>query len=121
MIVMKTIGNYFVIPGLLLNPIDICCQFFNVSESDLKSSSRKLELIEARQFGMLYANRVLKLSTTQTGALFNRDHVTVIHALRNVRRYYETEKDFKQRLTDFLKLTNNDQEIEKLIYGDSLD
>lgn len=57
---------------------------FNISLGELVGQSRAREYIIPRHIAMYICVRGLGLSTLRTGDAFNRDHTTVIHAIRSV-------------------------------------
>lgn len=58
---------------------------YNVSLDDLKSKSRKKEMVRARQVGMHLAKRYTTHSLKSIGGYFGgRDHTTVMHAIQVV-------------------------------------
>ncbi len=60
-------------------------EFYNITVNDLKSKSRKQEIVYARQIAMYFAKEYTKYTLKAIGYHFgNRDHTTVIHALQSV-------------------------------------
>ncbi len=59
----------------------IGCQY-NVSVEDLKSKSRKRSITFPRQVGMYLTRKLTEQSLADIGALYNRDHSTVLHAIK---------------------------------------
>jgi len=57
------------------------CQY-NVSVTDLKSKSRKRSITFPRQVGMYLTRKYTDQSLADIGALYNRDHSTVLHAIK---------------------------------------
>lgn len=64
---------------------------FNMKVMDLKSKTRTLPLVKARQAAMYLIRSHLERSVTDIGRLFNKDHSTVINALE--RLSYQRNKD----------------------------
>lgn len=58
------------------------CVRHNVSFIQLASQSRHEELVKARQEAYALISRELGWSTPKIGALFHRDHTSIIHAIR---------------------------------------
>ncbi len=63
----------------------IGCQY-NVSVEDLKSKSRKRSITFPRQIGMYLTRKFTEQSLADIGALYNRDHSTVLHAIKVITR-----------------------------------
>ena len=57
-----------------------------VSIRDIKSSSRKREVVEARNIYIYLANNSEKYSNREIGQLVNRDHSTVNHSVNVVKK-----------------------------------
>lgn len=76
-----------------------------IAIDDLTGPNRSRDICCPRQEIMARINRETKLNLSQIGALFNRDHTTVIHALKAV-------KQRKQRALS--ALTCSDRERAKL-------
>lgn len=54
--------------------------------NDLKSAARQRPLARARQRAMWLIAKQTELSLPQIGKIFNRDHTTVLHAIRYMNR-----------------------------------
>jgi chromosomal replication initiator protein len=63
----------------------IGCQY-NVTIGDLKSKSRKRSITFPRQMGMYLTRKYTEHSLADIGALYNRDHSTVLHAIKVITR-----------------------------------
>lgn len=61
----------------------IGCQY-NVSVEELKSKSRKRSITFPRQVGMYLTRKYTDQSLADIGTLYNRDHSTVLHAIKVV-------------------------------------
>ena len=77
---------------------------FKVEIEELKSKSRKKEVVIPRQVAMyfckLYTNHSYKVIGAQFGG---RDHSTVIHAMHSVEDMIETNTAFKNKIEDLRK------------------
>ncbi|TAG68076.1 MAG: chromosomal replication initiator protein DnaA, partial [Runella slithyformis] len=64
---------------------EMIADYFDVSISDLKSKSRKKELVYPRQMAMYFAKELTPLPLKSIGYHFGgRDHSTVIHAIQTI-------------------------------------
>ena len=69
---------------------------YSITPEDLKSKSRKKELVVARQVAMYFSKQYTNHSLKSIGHYFGgRDHSTVIHALQAVSNALDTEPHFK--------------------------
>jgi chromosomal replication initiator protein len=65
--------------------IAFACKHFKISEEEIFGSCRKKEIVIARQVVMYLCKELLNMSLCEIGEkVGNRDHSTVIHAIRNV-------------------------------------
>ena len=73
---------------------------FGVSKGDLLSQRRHRSVVWPRQIGMWLAKQLTARSLPEIGRRFgNRDHTTVLHAIRKI----EGELNGNQRLRDELE------------------
>ncbi len=79
-------------------------EYYRISLEDLKSKSRKKELVIARQVAMHLAKAYTNHSLKSIGAYFGgRDHSTVIHALQAVNDMLTTDQQFKKSFEELKK------------------
>ena len=69
------------------------CELRGVSQPDLLSSGRSAPLVQARQLAMYLARELTAMSLAEIARGFNRDHTTVIHAIRTVSGRLEPDSD----------------------------
>ena len=56
---------------------------------------RKREYVQARQICMYLMTKYTRLSSTAIGNLFDKDHATVLHAVKVINNYLDTEKNIQ--------------------------
>lgn len=71
-----------------------------VSELDICGSSKITPVLFARYFAIKLFKKYLKTSLTAIGTVFNRDHSTIISALKTFDDLYLTNKTFRQGFDD---------------------
>lgn len=82
----------------------VVCDYFNISAEVLNSSRRQRSIVQARQLVMYFAKEYTKSSLANIGNYCgNRDHATVLHALRTVNNLRETDKQFRAYFNDLEK------------------
>jgi chromosomal replication initiator protein len=70
---------------------------FRIRMSDLRSSSRKQNLVRARSLAMLLSRRLTSKSMHQIGDYFGgRDHTTVLHAVRKTESLLEQSVELRR-------------------------
>jgi chromosomal replication initiator protein len=82
----------------------LVCDYFTIPVEQVKSKTRKREIVQARQISMYYAKDLTKSSLKTIGMHFGgRDHSTVIHACQTVNDLMETDKKFKADIDEIAK------------------
>ncbi len=77
------------------------CDYFNVPQEKLREKTRKRHIVQARQLSMYLAKNYTKNSLKTIGRHFGgRDHSTVIHSCQAVRDLMDTDKDFREAVSD---------------------
>lgn len=79
-------------PGKIINAV---CNYYNVTENQVKSKVRTLQIAMARQISMYLCRSLLDMSFKDIGKEFGRDHSTVMTAVK--------KSVVKQRLTGLCK------------------
>lgn len=78
------------------------CEYFNVSESEITSNSRKRQIVQARQIAMyLCRNMISNCSLSLIGSeIGGKDHSTVLHSCSIVSDLMSTDRTFKKYVVD---------------------
>ncbi len=72
-------------------------RYYRQKSSDLRSSSRKQQLVRSRSLAMLLARRMTSKSMHQIGVYFGgRDHTTVLHAVRKTEGLLIDDPDLRR-------------------------
>lgn len=83
-------------PELVVNTT---CKYYKVTHKELNSSSRKANIVRARQAAMFLMQKHTNLSSTQIGIhIGRRDHTTVLHACRQVDIKIKTQPGYKEEI-----------------------
>lgn len=98
---------------------DAVVRGFGTTAEAVKADCRRRDIsIEPRQLLMTLAVRWLDYSTLVAGArLANRNHTTVIHAIRQVENTYRTNRDYRNRIAPILRELgiNSDEEFYSIL------
>ncbi len=71
---------------------------YGVDMKSINSKSRKREIVWARQAAMSLCKKYTTQSVSRIGQVVgNRDHATVLHALKNVQDLLESDVEFKEK------------------------
>ena len=86
------------------------CGYFKITRELMLSKTRKREIVQARQIAMYLGRNLTKTSLAAIGAqIGGKDHATVLHACNTVSDLIETDRNFKQYVTDIEKLLKVEQ------------
>ena len=85
--------------------INVVCEEMGTSQADFFTSTRKRNVVQARQLSMYFAKKYTKASLNIIGEQCGgKDHATVIHSLKTVANLLETDKQFRE-VADKIELT----------------
>lgn len=76
--------------------------YYRIKVSDLKSKSRKAVLAKQRQVAMTIANQLTGLSLSDIGEAFERDHSTVIHAIKKVEEMKKSDPRIREDMANLI-------------------
>ena len=65
--------------------------------SYLYSPWRKREITEARYIAIVLIRQLFNMTHMEIGAIFGRDHSTVIYAIKTVSKWLATDKNFRDK------------------------
>ena len=83
----KSEGNAVPTPSLIISQV---CKFYSVDETVLRGTLKNKGTTEARQMAMYLIHKLTNLSLPDIGKEFNRDHSTVLYAIRKVESALKT-------------------------------
>jgi len=83
--------------------IKVVCDFYSVSEDDIKGASRKSNVKNARQVAMYIARELTELSLSQIGMPFDKNHATVLHSINKVEEEVRMNSRQKRIIEDLIK------------------
>lgn len=87
--------------------IKIVSRHFGVSKPDILSQRRHRSVVWPRQIGMYLAKQLTARSLPEIGRRFgNRDHTTVLHAIRKIEGALEGNQRLRDEIDDLKKLLN---------------
>jgi chromosomal replication initiator protein len=108
--------NYYVAPGLFKKElikftkcksdkiIDLICTNYKVSFDDIKSKSRKRNVVMARQLICYFIYEHTKLTLIKVAEMLNRDHSTIIYSKDIVKELCFSDKAYRQHFEHLEKL-----------------
>ena len=79
---------------------NVVSNYFNIALSEMLSQRRSRPLARPRQIAMYLAKKMTSRSLPEIGRRFaNRDHTTVIHAVKTITRLSEQDDEMKKNLS----------------------
>ncbi len=76
---------------------------YGVTAEDIKSKKRKKDISTARQIAMFIIREITQMSMADIGDVFNRDHSTVVYAIKIVDESLEKYPRMKATIEDIIK------------------
>ena len=93
--ILKTIRKELTVKEIQKN----VAKAFDISEEDIKSPSRRKQIITGRQTAMYLIRVNLRKSLNDIGSFFGKkDHTTVLNSIKKVEKLKSEDKDFKRLL-----------------------
>jgi len=84
---------------------NVVSNYFNISLNEMLSQRRSRPLARPRQIAMYLAKKMTTRSLPEIGRRFaNRDHTTVIHAVKTITRLSEQDDEMKKSLSQIRSL-----------------
>tara|TARA_A100001011_G_scaffold396848_1_gene496077 strand:+ start:20402 stop:21796 length:1395 start_codon:yes stop_codon:yes gene_type:complete len=84
---------------------NVVCNFFDIPLSEMLSQRRSRPLARPRQVAMYLAKKLTTRSLPEIGRRFaNRDHTTVIHAVKTITRISENDEEMKKNISQIKSL-----------------
>ena len=91
-------------PVTVKSILAVTAELFIFSVEQITGGSRRRPLVDARQIAMYVTRNMTDLSYPEIGRAFgNRDHTTVIHAVRKIERHMTERKEIFDKVQDLQK------------------
>ena len=98
------IDNTVKAPVTVKSILKATCEVFNFTLDQITGGSRRRPLVDARQIAMYVTRNMTDLSYPEIGRAFgNRDHTTVIHAVRKIEHHMTERKEIFDKVQDLHK------------------
>ncbi len=89
---------------------NVVSNYFNIPLADMLSQRRSRPLARPRQLAMFLAKKMTSRSLPEIGRRFaNRDHTTVIHAVKTITRLSEQDDEMKKNINQIKSLLLDQQ------------
>ena len=84
--------------------IGVVCGYFKISEADFLSSSRKKELVYARQLTWYIMKNNLNLTYQRIGSIFGgKDHSTIMHAYDKIAENIKLDPNLESKINILIR------------------
>ena len=98
------ISNTSKAPVTVKTILEATCEVFSFALEQITGGSRRRPLVDARQIAMYITRNMTDLSYPEIGRAFgNRDHTTVIHAVRKIEHHMTERKEIFDKVQDLQK------------------
>lgn len=110
---MRGVSTYEVISGMdessfspqrrsvtAKNVIDKVAKYYSLLPADLLGKSRTKDIKNARQIAMFLMNDELGMSTVKIGAEFNKDHTTIMHGIKVVKKNLKLDFNLREQISE---------------------
>lgn len=81
----------------------VVCNHFDVSESDLKSSSRNQKISGSRQIAIYLVRELTQMSFVQIADFYNKKHPTILFSYEKIKSEIKTDSRLNQEIQDLIK------------------
>ena len=84
--------------------IEIVCRFYAISKEEILSRKRTKTIAEARQVAMYLISEYINIPQDSVGAIFGKDHSTVIYAKNKITNDMKKSKKLEIQINDMKKM-----------------
>ena len=82
----------------------VVCDYLELPVDAIQQTSRKREIVQARQLSMYFAKKITKSSLAVIGAQCgNKDHATVLHACKQIENLRQTDRYMRTMVEELEK------------------
>lgn len=86
----------------------VVCNYYNISADLIQSSSRKRQIVQARQVAMFLTKNYTEMSLAQIGSVIGKkNHATVLHAYKTVKEQMEVDRTFREEVAEIERRLKN--------------
>lgn len=87
------------------------CIVNHITMDQLESKSRLRPVVEARRMVFNVARDLLEMTFSETGKIFNQDHATAIHHIKQNRALISVDSFYSKRYTYFINLIKSNLDL----------
>lgn len=79
------------------------CNYFDVSESDMKSTARNQKIAHARQIAIYLTRELTQMSFVNIADFFSKKHPTILFSYEKIKEELKTDTQLKSQIEDLTK------------------
>tara|TARA_R110000822_G_scaffold108_1_gene528 strand:+ start:63 stop:452 length:390 start_codon:yes stop_codon:yes gene_type:complete len=87
------------------------CIVNHITMDQLESKSRLRSVVEARRMVFNVARDLLEMTFSETGKIFNQDHATAIHHIKQNRALISVDAFYRKRYEYFINLIKSNLDL----------
>ncbi|MBO4569783.1 MAG: chromosomal replication initiator protein DnaA [Clostridia bacterium] len=87
--------------------VEIVSKYYNIKKDELIARKRTKEIAEARQIAMFLISEFINIPLASIGAIFGKDHATVIYAKNKVAEDMKTNQKLAVQINDMKQMIKN--------------
>lgn len=80
-----------------------CAEYFGITDKEIKDKIRTPKIARARAYAMYLSRKMTDMTLVQISSFFNKDHTTVIHAEKKIKKEIKEKKEVEEQLEEILK------------------
>ena len=82
----------------------VVCDYLDLPVDIIQATSRKREIVQARQLSMYFSKKITKSSLAVIGLQCgNKDHATVLHAIKTIENLRQTDRYMRNMVDELEK------------------
>lgn len=78
--------------------MEIVANYYDLTVLDIRGKKRTQSITIARQIAMYLSTQYTRLSTTQIGKYFNKEHATILYAAKTIKKRIDVDKKLKSEV-----------------------
>jgi chromosomal replication initiator protein len=100
--------------------LDTVCNYFDVTEDDIRSQDRRQDYVKARHILMYFLRRYTLMGLYSIGDYLHKDHSSIVHGVKAIIIQYEVNKIYKMHLDEIDKILNGKHNFIEKIYDEPI-
>jgi len=109
------LSKAYMIPGLKREIREVVSDVFSVPIEMLAAKTRRREVVDARYAAIWWTRRNTKDSLICIGDRYGIDHCTVLHACGQAENWMKTDKYYRAKVNEVLRLMGNNEKTEEQV------